>query len=195
MKIANYEKETTKMSNYDYYDDYYGDEGGFVKNRNHRQKKKFKGKGHQSRKSESERWSEIIEASDEYSSYADEGAEFSDNAHAKYRSSAYAPANPHGQSGKSHDRKPSEPKKFVANPDTTKNIKGVDIDFGGVVAMAKEDSDAKGYKTYGIRFTFKGSKGLYRVVWFNKNLYLRDKIFDEKKAYWESLQNGSGENA
>lgn len=195
MKIANYEKEATKMSNYDYYDDYYGDEGGFVKNRNHRQKKKFKGKGHQSRKSESERWSEIIEASDEYSSYADEGAEFSDNAYAKYRSSAYAPANPHGQNNKSRDRKPSEPKKFVANPDTTKNIKGVDIDFGGVVAMAKEDSDAKGYKTYGIRFTFKGSKGLYRVVWFNKNLYLRDKIFDEKKAYWESLQNDSGENA
>ena len=176
------------MSNYDYYEDYYGDEGGFVKNRNHKQKKKFKGKGHQSRKSESERWSEIIEASDDYSFYSDEGAEFSNNAYAKHRNNADAPT-------KSYSQKPSEPKKFVANPDTTKNIKGVDIDFSGVVAMTKEDSDAKGYKTYGIRFTFKGSKGLYRIVWFNKNLYLRDKIFEEKKAYWESLQNGSGENA
>ena len=173
------------MSNYDYYEDYYGDEGGFVKNRNHKQKKKFKGKGHQSRKSESERWSEIIEANDEYLSYAD----------TKYRNSVDAPTKSYGQNNKSYDQRPSEPKKFVANPDTTKNIKGVDIDFSGVVAMAKEDSDAKGYKTYGIRFTFKGSKGLYRIVWFNKNLYLRDKIYDEKKAYWESLQNGSGENA
>lgn len=195
MKIINHEKEIEKMSNYDYYEDYYGDEGGFVKNRNHKQKKKFKGKGHQSRKSESERWSEIIEANDEYFSYADEKAEFSNNAYTKYRNSADAPTKSYGQNNKSYDQRPSEPKKFVANPDTTKNIKGVDIDFSGVVAMAKEDSDAKGYKTYGIRFTFKGSKGLYRIVWFNKNLYLRDKIYDEKKAYWESLQNGSGENA
>ena len=169
------------MSRYDYYEDYYEDEGGFVKNRNHRQKKKFKGKGHQSRKSESERWREIIEASDRYSSYVDEEADTS--------SKSYS------QNTKSHDQRLGEPRKFVANPDTTQNIKGVDIDFSGVVAMAKEDSDAKGYKTYGLRFTFKGSKGLYRIVWFNKNLYLRDKVYDEKKAYWESLQNDSGENA
>lgn len=164
------------MSRYDYYEDYYEDEGGFVKNRNHRQKKKFKGKGHQSRKSESERWREIIEASDRYSSYADEEVD--------------TPAKSYNQNAKSHDQKSGEPRKFVANPDTTQNIKGVDIDFSGVVAMAKEDSDAKGYKTYGIRFTFKGSKGLYRIVWFNKNLYLRDKVYDEKKTYWESLQKG-----
>lgn len=183
------------MSNYDYYDDYYGDEGGFVKDRNHKQKKNFKGKGHQSHKSESERWSEIIEANEDYSSYADEKNDFPNNAHPKYRNNTAGYSKSDGQDKKSYDQKPSEPKKFVANPETTKNIKGVDIDFGGVVAMAKEDSDAKGYKTYGIRFTFKGSKGLYRIVWFNKNLYLRDKIYDEKKAYWESLQNSSEGNA
>ena len=164
------------MSRYDYYEDYYEDEGGFVKNRNRRQKKKFKGKGHQSRKSESERWREIIPASDWFSSYADEETDTS--------------AKSYNQNTKSYDQKSGEPRKFVANPDTTQNIKGVDIDFSGVVAMAKEDSDAKGYKTYGIRFTFKGSKGLYRIVWFNKNLYLRDKVYDEKKTYWESLQKG-----
>ena len=180
------------MSNYDYYEDYYSDEGGFIKNRNRHKKKKFKGKGHQSRKSESERWREIIDASDDYSSYADEKIEFTNNAYIKYRNNEETPTKSYDHSNKSYNQRPSEPKKFVANPETTKNIKGVDIDFSGVVAMAKEDSDAKGYKTYGIRFTFKGSKGLYRIVWFNKNLYLRDKIFDEKKAYWESLQKDSG---
>ena len=183
------------MSDYDYYEDYYDDEGGFVKNRNHKQKKKFRGKGHQSRKSESERWNEIIEANDEWSSYADERTEFSNNYHTKYHNNTNTPAKSYNQNSKPYDQKPSEPKKFVANPETTKNIKGVDIDFSGVVAMAKEDSDAKGYKTYGIRFTFKGSRGLYRIVWFNKNLYLRDKVYDEKKAYWESLQSNSKEGA
>lgn len=180
------------MSNYDYYDDYYGDEGGFVKNRNHKQKKKFKGKGHQSRKSESERWNEIIEANDDYYCRSDDSSfgapsfpERSDTE--KYRK-------PYDRDRKPYDQKPSEPRKFVANPETTKNIKGVDIDFGGVVSITKEDSEAKGYKTYGIRFTFKGSRGLYRVVWFNKNLYLRDKTYNEEKAYWDSLQSTSGGN-
>lgn len=183
------------MSNYDYYEDYYDDEGGFVKNRNHKQKKKFRGKGHQSRKSESERWSEIIEANDEWSSYTDDRTEPVNSTCPRYRGNTETSAKPHWQDNKLHDQKPNEPKKFVANPETTKNIKGVDIDFSGVVAMAKEDSEAKGYKTYGIRFTFKGSKGLYRIVWFNKNLYLRDKLYDENKAYWESLQNNSKEDA
>ncbi len=177
-----------EMSNYNYYEEYYdsyGEEGGFVKNRRHKEKKKFKGKGHQSRKSESERWAEIIEASDggdEYVPYKEEKKEFANNAYSKYQKKE-------GQETRgNYGQKTSEPKKFVANPETTKNIKGVDIDFGGVVAMTKEDSEAKGYKTYGIRFTFKGTKGLYRIVWFNKNVFLRDKIFDEKKAYWDSLQ-------
>ena len=182
------------MSNYDYYEDYYEDEGGFIKNRNSKQKKKFKGKGHQSRRGDSERWNEIIEENDDYSPYANEKEEFPNNVYVRYHNNAPTPAKPYNHNDKPRYQKPSEPKKFVANPETTKNIKGVDIDFSGVVAMAKEDSEAKGYKTYGIRFTFKGSKGLYRIVWFNKNLYLRDKIYDEKKAYWESLQNGSKEN-
>lgn len=181
------------MNNYNYYEEYYdsyGEEGGFVKNRSHKEKKKFKGKGHQSRKSESERWAEIIEANETTDMYTPEygnDKSFEHNAYLKYQKKD-------GQEPKkNYAQKPSEPKKFVANPETTKNIKGVDIDFSGVVAMAKEDSDAKGYKTFGIRFTFKGSKGLYRVVWFNKNAYLRDKIFDEKKAYWDSLQtDGEG---
>lgn len=186
------------MNNYDYYDEYYDsyeNEGGFIKNRNHKEKKKFKGKGHQSRKSESERWAEIIDASDNYSSYQEEKKGYENNAYTKYqRKDNTDQGKSYSQDEKTYDRKPFEPKKFVANPETTKNIKGVDIDFSGVVSMTKEDSDAKGYKTYGIRFTFKGSKGLFRIVWFNKNQYLRDKIFEEKKAYWDSLQNSSGGN-
>lgn len=185
------------MNYEDYYDDYDGEEGGFIKNKG-RKKKKFKGKGHQSRKSESEMWSEILDeddGSDEvYKPCVVKKKPLPTNDGRPYLrgfGGNPAPAQAWKPRG---ERKPSEPKKFVANPETTKNIKGVDIDFSGVVAMAKEDSEAKGYKTYGIRFTFKGSKGLYRIVWFNKNLYLRDKIYDEKKAYWESLQNGSKEN-
>lgn len=182
------------MNYEDYYDDYYGDEGGFIKNKCHK-KKKFKGKGHQSRKSESKRWNEIIEMNNsiEEESYPIHSI--------REKPLPTADGHPYrrGFGGNSAttqnfkprgDFKPSEPRKFVANPETTKNVKGVDIDFSGVVAMDKEESDAKGYKTYGIRFTFKGSKGLYRIVWFNKNQFLRDKIFDEKKAYWDSLQNG-----
>lgn len=183
------------MNYEDYYDDYYGEEGGFIKNKGHK-KKKFKGKGHQSRKSESERWSEILEADDDFEeSYRPcvvKDRPLPTNDGHPYRRGFGGDSAPAQTWKPRGEHKPSEPRKFVANPETTKNVKGVDIDFGGVVAMAKEDSDAKGYKTYGIRFTFKGSKGLYRIVWFNKNQFLRDKIFDEKKAYWDSLQNNPG---
>lgn len=174
------------MGSHDYYDyDDYGryGEGGFEKSRSRGDKRKYKGKGHQSRRGDSDRWEEIL---------ADDGSDLREAEVPTLPVSREQPRKGDRPFRKA-DGAPSEPRKFVPNPETTKSIKGVDIDFSGVVAMDKENSTSKGYETYGIKFTFKGSKGLYRIVWFNKNRFLRDKIYDEKREYWESLQGKAKE--
>ena len=38
------------------------------------------------------------------------------------------------------------------------------------------------------KFLFKGKKGLFRIVWYNRNQRLRDEVFNEKMAYWQEVQ-------
>ena len=69
--------------------------------------------------------------------------------------------------------------------DNTHEIKGVKIDFDGVADIQKIDNVKDGRKTYGIKFLFKGKKGLFRIIWFNSNIVVRDATFETEYAFWK----------
>ena len=71
--------------------------------------------------------------------------------------------------------------------ENTHEIKGVKIDFDGVADIQKIDNVKDGRKTYGIKFFFKGKKGLFRIIWFNSNIVIRDATFDSEYAFWKKL--------
>jgi len=66
----------------------------------------------------------------------------------------------------------------------THEIKGVKIDFDGVDNIQKVDNIKDGRKTYGIKFFFKGKKGLFRIIWFNSDMVSRNTSFDTEYAFW-----------
>lgn len=69
----------------------------------------------------------------------------------------------------------------------TQDVNGTPIDFDRLANMSTVESFHNGATTYGIRFDFKGSKGLYRTVWFNRNQELRDQVFRDKYSFWDTL--------
>ena len=149
-----------------FYDDeeYYG--GSFEKF-THRKPKNHK-KGHQSRSSNSEKktWELIIEKTNEE-------AEPVPEIHLKFNSAiipTFTPQKVEHQFG-----------------ENTHEIKGVKIDFDGVADIQKIDNVKDGRKTYGIKFFFKGKKGLFRIIWFNSNIVVRDATFDSEYAFWKRL--------
>ena len=79
------------------------------------------------------------------------------------------------------------PSVFTPNEEYTQEIKGYKIDFSRLSAIEKVDQEHEGKQTYGIRFVFAGKKGLYRIIWYNTNKKLRDKILEEKTAYWQTI--------
>lgn len=68
--------------------------------------------------------------------------------------------------------------------DNTHEIKGIKIDFDGVADIQKIDNVKDGRKTYGIKFLFKGKKGLFRIIWFNSDLLGRDTAYNAEYAFW-----------
>ena len=70
----------------------------------------------------------------------------------------------------------------------THEIKGVKIDFDGVADIQKVDNEKDGTMTYGIKFLFKGKKGLFRIIWFNTNLRARDATYNTEYAFWLSIK-------
>ena len=78
-------------------------------------------------------------------------------------------------------------KQFVPG-EHSQEIKGSIIDFDRLEDIQKVEQEHNGAITYGIKFLFKGKKGLFRIVWYNRNQRLRDKVFNEKVAYWQEVQ-------
>ncbi len=150
-----------------FYDDeeYYG--GSFEKF-THRKPKNHK-KGHQSRSSNSEKktWELIIERTEE------EGGTVQLELNPVPLSAFNPPFNPQ-----------KVEHQFGEN---THEIKGVKIDYDGVADIQKIDNVKDGRKTYGIKFFFKGKKGLFRIIWFNSNIVVRDATFDSEYAFWKKL--------
>lgn len=83
----------------------------------------------------------------------------------------------------------SHPHQFGPN---THEIRGFKIDMDGVLAISKVQSKYNGLDSFGITFLFKGSKGLSRTIWFGRNVYERDRIYQQENSFWESLQSPRG---
>lgn len=84
---------------------------------------------------------------------------------------------------------PAQPKQFVFG-ENTHEIKSVKIDFDKVVNMELVEGDYNGHQTFGIKFYFAGSKGLFRIIWFSRNLFERDRVFAIEYKFWKSIQQG-----
>jgi len=80
-----------------------------------------------------------------------------------------------------------QPKTFTPG-EHSQEIKGNIIDFDRLEDIQKIEQEHNGFITYGIKFLFKGKKGLFRVIWYNRNQRLRDEVFNEKVNYWQEVQ-------
>lgn len=156
------------MSKFDRYDDYEG--SSFQKI--HSKGKKPKRKGHQSRHGNSEkaRWAAIIE-DDSY----------------EIEETIFIPP----QKTPQPTPAPVQEKQGFQFGENTHEIKGVKIDFDGVQAIERIENIKDGVKTFGIKFLFKGNKGLYRTIWFNRNQFERDKVYAAEYAFWLKINKSS----
>lgn len=145
-----------------FYDDeeYYGE--SFEKF-SHRKTKGHK-KGHQSRSSRSEKktWEKIVELNYDLPENTPEPPVFL----------------------KKEDAPQKNEHQFS---DNTHEIKGVKIDFDGVADIQKVDNVKDGRKTYGIKFLFKGKKGLFRIIWFNSDLGKREIVYNTEYSFWLNI--------
>lgn len=146
-----------------HYDDDY--EGSSFEKFTNRKTKKHK-KGHQSRSANhQQRWDDVINSMEEEETQPVLPG---------------LPATPFVQ--------PNQPTKYEHQfGSNTHEIKGVKIDFDGVADIQKIENIQNGLTTYGIKFLFKGKKGLYRIIWYNTNLRGRDAAFNTEYAFWLSI--------
>lgn len=160
-----------KNNNYDDYDDY-DDIGGFEKFKSHSDGR-GKSKKHRRRQGEADAWAEIISKQD---------AELEDEI--EDQPIRFPRATPVVQNSK-----PTFPdqSQFTFGPNTHE-IKGVKIDLDGVSNIEKIDKEHNGMKTFGIKFFFKGNKGLYRIVWFSRYLKDRETTYEREYAFWKTLK-------
>ena len=157
------------------YDDEY--EGSSFEKFTHRKNKKS-GKGHQSHSNRENKWDYVM-------------------------ANEYVPPEPR-EPKKTYNTPfiPTTPAKVTVTPTditrtqtehqfgvNTHEIKGVKIDFDGVLGIEKVENVKDGITTYGIKFLFKGKKGLFRIIWFNTNLRGRDAAYNTEYAFWLTLQN------
>ena len=171
------------MSKHNSYDDdeysSYYDKTEYSRNTLHgKGAKKYKGKGHQSRRGESDYWAEFMAKQD-----VDLDTNIPDEP-------APAPVQPQPQP---QAPRPQRPKGSLPNTDlfvpgpNTHTIKGNVIDFDRVASIDKVDAPHDGHTTYGIKFLFTGKKGSFRMVWFNQNARERDAVYNREYAFWKSL--------
>lgn len=79
------------------------------------------------------------------------------------------------------------PKKPIVLGENTREIKGNKIDFDRLVNIEKIEGEFKGNQTFGIKFLFKGNKGLFRIIWYGRNIFERDHAYQEYYNFWKSL--------
>lgn len=71
-----------------------------------------------------------------------------------------------------------------------KEIKNIKIDFSRLVNIQQVEGEYQGHQTFGIKFYFKGNKGLFRIIWYGRNVFERDHAFTENYEYWRQIENG-----
>lgn len=186
----------TNYINYEDYDDdrfYDDDTKSFQKMKSKAPKKKFK--GHQSKhgKSESDLWASIEPVDPIFEdptplkkTYVPRQNDYKKPASNNYQKGNVAttpkniPADTQAPGAVKHEFGPN-----------TREIKGNKIDMDGVLDIVKVENLRDGVMTYGIKFCFKGKKGLSRTVWFNINERARNITFDTEYAFWQSVKDTS----
>ena len=180
---------------YDEYEEEYGnyEPGGFVANHRNRPKQKVKRKGHQSRKKESAMLSEFLNA--EIPAYSESSIYYEKIDKEKKR-----PVNqvvvqqtlPNAQA----KTKPTSQEDNLAslNLDASKythNIKGVDINYLEVTSLTTIGKESNGSMTYGIKYVFrvKQERGYYRIIWFNTNKDLRDRVYEKEQKFFTYINS------
>lgn len=170
-------------SDYDYtedFDSYYAEEKREKIHRN--SKKKFKGKGHQSR--HGKRYPDWEEFDDNgcYNDIPETPSETS------------IPENPYRTLRPATTQKtpvapvvPDSPQRQFTPGPNTHTIKNNIIDFDRVASIEKVESEHNGIQTYGIKFVFTGKRASFRVAWFNCNSRERDSVYNTEYAFWKSL--------
>ena len=81
----------------------------------------------------------------------------------------------------------NSPKKPIILGENTKDVKNNKIDFDRLAGIEKVDGEYKGNQTFGIKFIFTGTKGLFRIAWYGRNMFERDHAFQEYYNFWKSL--------
>ena len=102
-----------------------------------------------------------------------------------YTTLADVSKNNYAERKNNNSQTPQGEKKFVPGPNT-QTIRNYQIDFDRVFDITKTEGEYNGRKNFGVRFEFKGTKGLFRVIWFHSQND-RDALYDEKYAFWTSL--------
>lgn len=77
---------------------------------------------------------------------------------------------------------------FTFGPNT-REIQGVKIDYDRVIDIRKVENMKDQTMTYGIKYFFTGDKGLYRIIWFNIKIKVRDSVFATEYKFWKNLIN------
>ena len=170
---------------YDEYEEEYGnyEPGGFVANHRNRPKQKVKRKGHQSRKKESAMLSEFLNA--EIPAYS-ESSIYKEKKHPVNQ----VVTQPALSSAQSKTKPTSQEATLAAlNLEVSKythNIKGVNINYLEVTSLTTIDKENSGAMTYGIKYVFrvKQERGYYRIIWFNVNKDLRDRVYEKEQKFF-----------
>jgi hypothetical protein len=171
--------------NYDYDYEYdYEDEYNDHTNRSYGRKKPGKGKGHQFGRRGTDKRRQ------DYWNMQEDDAYESDYESLPTNRTKYT--NP---SSKSHTP-PSTPFSVAdLQGEFVREIKGSKIDFTRLTDIQSVDSLLNGKQTYGIKFLFKGKKGLFRTVWFHTRLADRDKMLTDVLSFWEKAKASTGGKA
>lgn len=134
----------------------------FKKENNYRYKERSHGKGHQSRFGKRDDfWNSVTDDSEDFENFI-----------------------PYNFEKKSQP----VPKKDIAPNQYIKDIKGNQIDFARLADIQKVDNTYNGQMTYGIKFVFKGKKGFFKTIWYNRNVNLRDEEYNSYTAYWQEVE-------
>ena len=182
---------------YDEYEEEYGDyePGGFVANHRNRPRQKVKRKGHQSRKKESAMLSEFLNA--EIPAYSESTIYYEklDKAKEKQRPVNKVVTQPALLNSQAKTKSTSQEAILASlNLDSSKythNIKGVDINYLEVTSLTTIDKESNGSMTYGIKYVFrvKQERGYYRIIWFNVNKDLRDRVYEKEQKFFTHVNS------
>lgn len=180
---------------YNEYEEEYGDyeSGGFVANHRNRPKQKVKRKGHQSRKKESVMLSEFLNA--EIPAYS-ESSIYYEKIDQEKKQPVKKVIDPLTLANTQSKTKPTSQEATLAalNLEAAKythNIKGVNINYLEVTSLTTIDKENNGSMTYGIKYVFrvKQERGYYRIIWFNINKDLRDRVYEKEQKFFTHVNS------